>query len=78
MSKQIDLMENKMKRFLLFVGEWYYPGPAFEQFLNSFETKEEAFTAGNNSGEEWFQIVDMLERKYETWTGGHLDSYGEI
>jgi len=47
-----------MKRFLLFTGDFYYPGGGWEDFIQDFDSFEEAREAGRQTGDNWYQIVD--------------------
>ena len=54
-----------MKRFLLFSGDIYYPGKAWEDFRGDFDTKEDAedfLFDTPNIAREWYQIVDITTR----------------
>ena len=50
-----------MKRFLLFMGEHYYPEGGWHDFMGSFETLEDAKSAALKSNWEWVQVVDIEE-----------------
>lgn len=48
-----------MKRFLLFVGVYYYPGAGWQDYCGSYRTEEEAKAAAiAKPSEDWVQIVD--------------------
>lgn len=58
----------KMRRFLLFAGETYYPAGGFNDYQESFNTQIEAFDAGRNLITEekytgWFHVVDDVNGK---------------
>lgn len=53
------------KRYLLFAGEFYYPGGGWEDFHGMFDTPEEAEAqihamVGTYYHQQWAQIVDLL------------------
>jgi aminoglycoside phosphotransferase (APT) family kinase protein len=58
-----------MKRYILFAGEYYYPGGGWTDFVGSFATVEEAvadYKARETADPyrwDWYQVLDM-----ETWT----------
>jgi hypothetical protein len=63
-----------MKRFLLFAGENYYPSGGMEDFINSFDSEQEAkdwynknqIAAKSNPDleeYEWLHIWDCTESK---------------
>lgn len=39
---------NKVKRYVVFGSESYYPGGGWSDFVNSFDTKEEAFKCADD------------------------------
>lgn len=55
-----------LKRYLLFQGDTYYPAPGFGDFVDSFDTKEEAEahpaykfgTDDRNESYQWAEIID--------------------
>jgi hypothetical protein len=51
----------KVKRFVLFAGETYYPSGGWGDFNGSFDTIEEARAAESiaESGGDWTQIIDL-------------------
>lgn len=66
----------KIKRFLLFAGEAFYPLAGWNSFIDSFENLEDAISsvAEYPEGEyifyrisedthDWFEIVDLATRK---------------
>lgn len=61
---ETDKKEN-LKRFLLFVGGTYYPAGGFDDFVESFDTQEEAHEhiASKCKNDDWAQIIDTGERK---------------
>ena len=52
-----------IKRWLLFTYSCYYPCGGWCDFNDSFETKEEAETAGLGSKDDLWHIVDIEEGK---------------
>jgi hypothetical protein len=63
-----------MKKFLLLAGQHYYPGAGTQDWIGTFETKEEAeaqikidFSKGvkrklvNGDEHDWYEIVDLEE-----------------
>lgn len=53
-----------MKRYLLFAGSWYYPGGGWNDFVESFDTLEEAMEHPDAIQEEytnWYMIVDSTD-----------------
>lgn len=56
-----------MKRYLLFGGEWYYPSGGWGDFVDSFDTKEQAFEVAKSSQFsylEWCHIIDSQTGEY--------------
>lgn len=47
-----------MRRYLLFSGADYYPGGGFEDFVDSFDTVENAMMAYEPNSHTWAQVVD--------------------
>jgi hypothetical protein len=49
-----------MKRYLLFSGDFYYTSGGWNDFVDSFDSVEEAFNSpkAKNTNTSWFQIVD--------------------
>jgi hypothetical protein len=47
-----------MKRFFLFAFDTYYPRGGWDDFRDSYETKEEAVIAAANAKCDWWQVVD--------------------
>lgn len=52
-------MINKMKRFLLFAGDSYYPIGGWRDIKGSADTIEEAQKLNNNYY-DWWHIVDSV------------------
>lgn len=56
-----------MKRYLLFAIDQYYPGGGREDFVNDFDSAEDAKTVGDAMVERgactWVQVVDTETRK---------------
>lgn len=50
-----------MKRYLLFAGSHYYPFGGARDFIDSFDTLEEAMSAPVTDGREvdWLDIADL-------------------
>jgi hypothetical protein len=48
-----------MKRYLLFAGYQYYPRGGWTDFIDSFDTKEEAFA--ETARYDWCHVVDTQE-----------------
>ncbi len=57
-----------MRRFLLFMGDTYYPSGGWQDFKKSFDTMSEAVKAVSgatkdtdlgNSSWDWWQVVDL-------------------
>lgn len=50
-----------MKQFLLFAGPRYYPGGGWQDFVDSFDTLEEAVVVGTPDEDDWgkwFHVID--------------------
>jgi hypothetical protein len=47
-----------MKRYLLFCGDIYYPSGGWDDFVNYYDTIEEAREAVSKMPHDWWQIVD--------------------
>lgn len=47
-----------MKRYLLFSGDFYYPGGGWMDFTASFSSLKEAKLTARPIPDDWFQIVD--------------------
>lgn len=52
-----------MKRFLLFAGDMYYPGGGWSDFMEDFDSLEEARNGGRQTSDDWYQIVDTETMK---------------
>ncbi len=60
-----------LKRFLLFAGKNYYPSGGWRDFIDSFDTKEDAEGFYLNDGPvgtpahpynfDWYQIIDIYK-----------------
>ena len=48
-----------MKRYIVFAGDTYYPGCAWFDFQDDFDTLEEAETYADGLKNDWHQIVDL-------------------
>lgn len=48
-----------MKRYAMFAYDVYYPSGGWGDFKGSYDTIEEAETAGKNSGCDNFDVVDL-------------------
>jgi len=71
-------MARKLKRFLLFAGEHYYPQGGVNDLQNSFTTLEEARVAANSMIRirvdiQWANILDT--NTGEKW---YITSSGEV
>lgn len=68
-----------MKRFLLFCGAKYYPGPGWADFAGSFDDVDAAYQAASahrdRSGHaaDWYHVVDSRSGLVVLWGG---DAYG--
>lgn len=51
-----------MKRYLLFAGESYYPVGGWKDFVDSYDTIEEAVSYGRAAG-DWWHVVDSATGK---------------
>lgn len=51
-----------MKRFLLFAGETYYPGGGWDDFVDDYDTLEEAEAKAKTLKENWWDIVDTTTK----------------
>lgn len=47
-----------MKRYLLFVMAGYYPSGGWGDFVDDYDTLEEARVRASNAGLDYYQIVD--------------------
>lgn len=47
------------KRFLLFAGHQYYPSAYWDDFVDSYETLDEAIEAYDGNWNDWGFIVDL-------------------
>lgn len=52
-----------VKRFVLFAGYDYYPSGGWGDFVESFDTAEEARAAQFANGCDWKQIIDLSTGK---------------
>jgi hypothetical protein len=51
-----------LKRYLLFCGDDYYPAGGWDDFVGSFDTKDEADDAAAQLADaNWHQIIDAEE-----------------
>ena len=52
---------SRVKRFVVFAGDYYYPGGGWDDFNASFDTLEEVWkyqkTALKNA--DWSQVIDL-------------------
>ena len=53
-----------IKRFLVFAGDFYYPGGGWDDFRGDFETLEEAELKVKQLERDWAQIIDCEQRTY--------------
>ena len=56
-----------MKRYLVFAGENYYPGPGWCDFRDHFDTLEEAVTFAASIRGKWIDENDTC-KGYNDWT----------
>lgn len=47
-----------MKKYLLFTGDTYYPSGGWDDFVDDFDSIEEALAYAAKNGRDWFHIVD--------------------
>lgn len=47
-----------MKRFLVFSGDYYYPSGGWDDFVNAFETLDEALKGVKDARGDWAHIID--------------------
>jgi hypothetical protein len=75
-----------MKRYILFGGEDYYPGGGWTDYVDAFETADEAHALGKARFKEyqWFHIADTHTGKIievvdpgERWWGETGWKYNE-
>jgi hypothetical protein len=60
-----------MKRFILFASDYYYSSGGWNDFIESFDTLEEAQARCDPSLDaDWYQIVDT--------TTGLIEAQGEL
>lgn len=57
-----------VKRFLLFIFDEFYPRGGWNDFVDSFDTLEEAQTRAKARRGDWYHIID-------TQTGTEVDGY---
>jgi hypothetical protein len=51
-------------RFVLFVGENYYPSGGWRDFAGLYDTADEAIAAGEKTTMyQWYNVVDLEEMK---------------
>lgn len=48
-----------MKRFLVFAGDNYYPAGGWGDYVDSYESAEEAHMAAAKQGYDWSHVVDL-------------------
>jgi hypothetical protein len=53
----------RLKRYLAFAGMHYYPGKAFEDFVGSYHTKEEAIEAARKARETYFGWAAVIDQE---------------
>jgi hypothetical protein len=66
-----------MKRYALFLGEFYYPSGGWDDFKNSFDTLDEAIKAAlkedtARAPKNWWHIVDLFTGKYAAEGSGKI------
>ena len=50
-----------MKQYLLFAGFSYYPSGGWNDFIDSFDTNEEALTyKKENDNYDWYHVIDTV------------------
>lgn len=65
---------EKMKRYALFAGSWYYPSGGMADFVDSYDSLEEAIKEAkrpdeifpNDAKYDWAHVFDMQEEKVES------------
>jgi hypothetical protein len=50
-----------MKNFLLFAGHHYYPAGGWDDFIDSFDSLEEAKAAGLSDRGDWYHVIDLSQ-----------------
>jgi hypothetical protein len=61
-----------VKRYLLFSGDTYYPSGGWQDFVDSFDTQEEADARGRierSNGHDWYHVVDAQTGNRVTGAG---------
>ena len=62
-------------KYLLFVGDIYYPAAGFNDFYGEYDTFEEAEKIGESiplkNGYKWYQIVKNNKILKEVWGDEH-------
>lgn len=51
-----------MNQFVLFAGDNYYPGGGWQDFVDSYDTVEEAVAAGKPDEDDWgkwYHVIDI-------------------
>ena len=63
--------ENIVKCFMLFAGDRYYPSPGMQDFIDSFDTLDEAKNHAIGLKSDWVQIFDVENNKivFENYYG---------
>lgn len=56
-------MDDKIKRFLVFAGDTYYPTGGWSDYRCSFDTEKEALKWLARYNYDWNHIVDMQTGK---------------
>ena len=49
--------------YLLFAGDFYYPGGGMNDLVGSFDSVEEAIEAGKQN--EWYHVVQVMHGGFE-------------
>lgn len=49
----------KLKRFLVFAGDHYYPKGGFNDLVGSKNTLEAAIELAKSQNTDWYQVIDI-------------------
>lgn len=49
----------KLKRYLTFSYDAYYPGGGWSDFVSSHDTIDEAMAAGRAKGRDYVEVIDL-------------------
>jgi hypothetical protein len=50
---------EKVKRFVVFAGDKYYPAGGWDDHVGSFDTEAEARLVLKNAPDDWGHIIDL-------------------